>query len=196
MSKTIHINPFPTTTYIGADYFCNGEAETAKMLSNIKNGQSTTLISIRRIGKTGLIKHVLGQLPGGWKGIYIDMLETENLNHFLNIFATAILKQVPEKSGIGKKLWSFIKSLKPVISFDPLSGLPQASFDVKKQEAEKITSKAFLKQYGLSTSATVLRSIKTLQDYELVYEDYDDKGSKYYSVYDVWLQRWSQQLKT
>ena len=69
-------NPFPVTTYLGAEYFCDRETETARLISHIKNGNSTTLIAIRRKGKTGLIHQVFAQLPKGWKGIYIDILET------------------------------------------------------------------------------------------------------------------------
>ena len=57
--------------------FCDRQEETARLISNMQNGNSTTLISIRRIGKTGLMHHLLSKLPHGWKGIYIDILETK-----------------------------------------------------------------------------------------------------------------------
>ncbi|MBU0489492.1 MAG: ATP-binding protein [Bacteroidetes bacterium] len=129
-------NPFPVTAYYGKDYFCDRVAETSTLISNMQNGVSTTLISIRRIGKTGLIQHVLASMPVGWKGIYVDILDTENLNQFLNKIATSILAAIPEKSKPGKKIWNFFKSLRPVISFDPLSGSPQVSFDMKQRDVE------------------------------------------------------------
>ncbi|MDP2887849.1 MAG: ATP-binding protein [Bacteroidota bacterium] len=129
-------NPFPVTTYLGAEYFCDREQETARLISNIRSGNSTTLIAIRRIGKTGLIHHVFSQLPQGWKGIYVDILETENLNHFLNLLATSIINAIPEKSSFGKHFWNLIKSLRPFISYDALTGLPQVSFDIKPKEVE------------------------------------------------------------
>lgn len=124
-------NPFVTVGYRGAQYFCNRKAETKTILQNAYNGNSTALISIRRIGKTGLVNHAMEQLPKGWKGIYMDILDTENMSHLLNSIATSVMRSFPEKSAPGKKLWSFIKSLRPVISFDPLTGAPQASFDIK-----------------------------------------------------------------
>jgi len=54
------------------------------------------------------------------------------------------------------------------------------------------TSKKFISTYQLGTSATVLRSFKALQDYELIYYEFDTNGEKYYSVYDVLFQRWSE----
>jgi len=129
-------NPFTSTGYIDKEHFCDREDETNILINNLQNGNSTTIISIRRIGKTGLIQHVLSQLPAGWKGIYVDILETENLNQFLNIIATGILNAMPEKSSTGKKFWNFVKSLRPLIKFDPLTGAPQASFDIKQTEVE------------------------------------------------------------
>ena len=92
--------------------------------------------------------------------------------------ATSIINAVPEKSSLSKRFWKFLISLRPVISYDALTGTPQASFDIK--------------QYHLGTSATVLRSLKTLLDYELIIKEFDDEGSLYYSVYDVFLQRWAE----
>jgi len=133
-------NPFLTNTYQGPEYFCNRVDETKRIISNIKSGNSTTLMAIRRIGKTGLIKHVFNEMPSNWKGIYIDILETENLNQFLNVFSTAILNAIPEKSTFGQSLWKFFKSLRPVIKFDALTGEPQAMFDLEKDDvANNIT---------------------------------------------------------
>ena len=98
------INPFPTTGYFGAEYFCDRQKETKTLLNNLINGSSTTLIAIRRIDKTGLIKHLFSNLPKGWIGIYTDILATENLNGFLNSLATAAVNAVPEKSPPGKTI--------------------------------------------------------------------------------------------
>ncbi|MFV0482987.1 MAG: AAA family ATPase [Bacteroidales bacterium] len=54
------------------------------------------------------------------------------------------------------------------------------------------TGKDFLDRYKLGTSATVLRSLSTLLKYELAYKEYDTDGKLYYSVYDVFMQRWAE----
>jgi len=176
-------NPFPLTTYHGAEYFCDRNDETIRLISNLTNGNSTTLMSIRRIGKTGLIKHVLTQLPKGWTGIYIDILETENLSQFLNILTTSIINSVPEKSKPGKAIWNFIKSLRPVFSFDSLTGLPQASFDVKPKEVELNISAVltFLDNQDFKT-------IIAIDEFQQVV-DYPEKNT------DAWLRSRIQQLK-
>jgi len=130
-------NPFITSGYIGIEYFCNRENETTGILGSLMNGRSITLTSVRRMGKTGLIRHVFTQLPKGYAGIYIDILSTENLNDFLNVFSSAVFNAIPEKSSPGKKILDFIKSLRPVITFDPLTGQPQVTLDVKGGELNR-----------------------------------------------------------
>jgi len=128
--------PFPTTGYYGPDYFCDREKETKTLIDNINGGLSTTMVAIRRIGKTGLIKHLQYKLSDEMICIYTDILPTEDSVDFLNTLATAILNSVPEKTSFGTKIWDFIKSLRPVISFDALSGEPQVSFNVQPKESE------------------------------------------------------------
>lgn len=129
-------NPFLTTGYHSPDYFCNRVEETLRLQNYLINGQNVTLTSIRRMGKTGLLKHLFYQLPAGWKGIYVDILSTENHTQLLDSLATAMIQSVPEKDSFGKKAWNLIKSMRPVISFDPLTNLPQVSFNVKAKETE------------------------------------------------------------
>jgi len=128
------LNPFPTSAYLGPEYFCNRKAESRQLLNELTNGQSVTLTSIRRIGKTGLIHHVLNQLPSSYYGIYVDILTTENLNGFFNALATAALNAIPETSSPGKKLWLLIRAFRPVISIDQMTGLPQVFVDFKPKE--------------------------------------------------------------
>jgi uncharacterized protein len=136
-------NPFLTTGYLGREYFCDREEETKTLLDNLSNGRSTTLTSIRRIGKTGLIRHVLANLPQDQIGIYLDILPTENLNEFLNAFVSSIFNSIPEKSTPGKKILDFIKSLRPVITYDPLSGQPQVTIDVRPGETTRNITSVF-----------------------------------------------------
>ncbi|MCU0369777.1 MAG: ATP-binding protein [Bacteroidales bacterium] len=130
-------NPFLTTGYQGAEYFCDREEETNLMLENLVNGRSTTLTSIRRMGKTGLIRHVLANLPDDYIGIYTDILPSETMGEFLNILVSAVFNSLPEKSTPGEKILDFIKSLRPVISYDPLTGQPQVTIELRPGDATK-----------------------------------------------------------
>lgn len=128
------LTPFPTTGYYGNKYFCDRDEETKRILLNLRGGQSTILAAPRRIGKTALIQHVLGKLPSGTRGIYLDILPTENISGFLNELASAIVRNVPARKKAGQKLWDFIRSLRTTISFDSLTGSPQVSFSLKESE--------------------------------------------------------------
>lgn len=136
-------NPFITSGYQGVEYFCDRETETKQMLSHLTNGRSVTLVSVRRIGKTGLIKHTLRQLPSGYKGIYLDILPTETLSNFLNVLITAVLNSIPEKQTAGEKIMNFIRSLRPSITFDPLTGQPQVNIDVRPGETTRHLDSVF-----------------------------------------------------
>jgi len=124
----INRNPFPVSAYQGAEYFCDREEELQFITNAVLNGESVTLMAIRRMGKTGLIHHFKANKPNGVEVIYVDILDTENMSDFLNKLSSAILSQFKESSGIGTKIWKFIKTLRPTLTFDPLTGSPQASF--------------------------------------------------------------------
>jgi DNA-binding transcriptional ArsR family regulator len=123
--------PFPLTGYYGPEYFCDREKETGFILDNIRSGRSIVLTAPRRTGKTMLMMHVLAKLPPPARGIYLDILPTENMNDFLNEFATALIRNISDRKGFGGKIWDFIRSLRPVITFDALTGSPQVTFDIK-----------------------------------------------------------------
>jgi len=128
-------NPFLISGYQGYTYFCDREEETEHIIKNIENGVNTTLLSIRRIGKTGLIHHVFNKIKekNPCICIYIDLYATQNLNDLIEKVATSFVKNFPEKQTAGKKLMQVMKGLRPVIQFDGLSGEPQISFDFTQE---------------------------------------------------------------
>ncbi len=129
-------SPFPTTGYFGPKYFCDRTDETKNLISRLESGESCLILGIRRLGKTALIHHVFHQLPKTWNTIYLDILHTENEAGLLNALASGLLRSIPEKSLFGSKVWKFVKSLRPTISFDPLTGSPQVGFDVKEPDRQ------------------------------------------------------------
>jgi len=48
-------NPFVYEGYESPEYFCDRTEETEKVISHLQNGRNLTLVSPRKIGKTGLI---------------------------------------------------------------------------------------------------------------------------------------------
>jgi len=183
MKKQKPSTPFPLVGYYGPVFFCDRENETKTLKNNIKGGLSTTLVAIRRIGKTGLIKHLQYLLKDEYICIYTDILVTENSVDFLNTLATAILNSVSEKTNLGKKIWIFIKSFRPVISFDALSGEPNVTFNIQPDESKKQieTLFAFLEQQEKKV-------IFAIDEFQQIL-DYPDKKT------EAWLRTIIQQLK-
>ncbi len=55
-------NPFLIAGYYSPEFFCDRETEAATMMDALHNGRNVTLIAPRRMGKTGLIRHVFYRL--------------------------------------------------------------------------------------------------------------------------------------
>lgn len=55
-------NPFLIYAYAGPKYFCDRIEETEHLISALRNGRNVTLMSPRRMGKTGLIQNVFHQI--------------------------------------------------------------------------------------------------------------------------------------
>lgn len=129
--------PFPTTGYYGPSYFCDRQEELKTLANNIISGQSTSLVAIRRLGKTALIKHVQQLLKRDWRPVYTDILPTEDTGDLLKYMATSIINSIPDKTKQGKRIWDLIRSLRPVIGYDSYSGMPNLSFTLKPEESRQ-----------------------------------------------------------
>ena len=140
-------NPFLTKGYISKEYFCDREDELKELSRNMKNGLDTTLISPRRMGKTGLIFRFFEYVHDeklGFKTIYIDIFATRSLSDFVRQLAEAILKNYPEKTSFGKKFMHFLKGLRPIISYDPISGEPQVQIFYQTAQEKEYTVNGLL----------------------------------------------------
>lgn len=144
-SKTKDFNPFSVLAYIGNDYFCDRENETKRLIEALKNGRNITLISPRRMGKTGLIKHVFERFdPKEANCFYVDLDQTSCLADLVQAFGKVVLKQIGMPSGrVWKEILSWFKSLRPVLSAEPSTGVPQISLDIKPAEAEASLDEIF-----------------------------------------------------
>lgn len=67
-------NPFVYQGYESPDYFCDRLEETRQLISHLKNGRNVTLISPRRLGKTGLIKNTFYRLERKTRMWYVSIL--------------------------------------------------------------------------------------------------------------------------
>ena len=124
-------NPFIISTYHSPEYFCDREKETGKIISSLKNNRNTLLMSYRRMGKTGLIKHCFYHLSNE-KNIalfYFDIMQTTNLNEFVNKLGNSLLGSFDNPTNkFYNRLIKFFSRFNPVITFDSISGQPNIEF--------------------------------------------------------------------
>ncbi len=136
MLKINIMNPFVIKDYAGPKYFCDREMETKRIINAISNQRNLTISSIRKMGKTGLIKHVLYKLgkTQDIETIYLDIYDTYSTVDFINKFGTALL-QIKEtfSEKLKRKTSEFIKNIRPTITYDNLSGVPSFSFYIEDE---------------------------------------------------------------
>lgn len=127
-------NPFITGGYISSEYFCNREHETNQLLMAITSKRNLTLISIRRMGKTGLLKHVKMLLENKKSPpvvIYTDLMPTRNGSDMLNTISTALMQIKKDESKFIEKLLLLLTSLRPKLTYDNLTGQPVLSLTIE-----------------------------------------------------------------
>ncbi len=140
-------NPFLIAGYYSPEYFCDRNRETEKIISALENGRNISLLSPRRFGKTGLVKHAFYKISEQNKNtvcIYFDIYSTQNLNDFVKIFAESVLGKIEgnvEKTM--KKFAAFFKSFRPVLSYDAFSGTPELSVKIEQETATQSLQEVF-----------------------------------------------------
>ena len=140
-------NPFVNQGYVSPEYFCDRKDETDLMLNHFKNGRNITLVSPRRIGKTGLIKNVFYHIEKENKNaicLYIDIFSTKNLRDFTEMFGAVVLNGFAQREKtFFQKAAALLGSLRPVFSHDPYTGTPKMSITVEPSRSQLTIQQIF-----------------------------------------------------
>ena len=96
-------NPFLISGYKSPELFCNRDLEGDKIINAINNQRNITLISSRRMGKTGLIMHSFHNIRSNTNciPIYFDILGTTGLDEFVETLSEEPPIRIGSKSSIG-----------------------------------------------------------------------------------------------
>lgn len=141
------INPFLVYGYAGPDYFCDREEDTERLISALKNGRNTTLMSPRRMGKTGLIKnafHYIRLQEPETACFYMDIFSTTCLSDFIMLFGQTVIGKLDTMSQKAlASLTGFFKSCRLVFSADPLNDAPQVTLDFQPSQAQATLKEIF-----------------------------------------------------
>lgn len=95
-------NPFITTFYPEADFFCGREEETVRLITIARNTVNSILLGPARMGKTALIQKAFEKLKvkDEFKCLYVDIHATEDLKEFTKCLYDSILQLYPEKGSV------------------------------------------------------------------------------------------------
>ena len=167
-------NPFLISGYYSPEFFCDREQEAGSILEALQNGRNVTLTAPRRMGKTGLIRHVfyrLKELQPDIVTFYLDIYSTQSLGDFVRLFAGTVLGQLdsaPQKAL--SRISRFVRSCRPVFTFDELTGVPKVTIDVAPAEEEN-TLKEIFEYLGSSEK----RCYVAIDEFQQIAE-YQEKG--------------------
>lgn len=169
-------NPFVYEGYKGAEYFCDRIEESEKIIKNLQNGVNTTLVSPRKIGKTGLIKHVFSQIKNSNKDaicIYVDIFHTQNQYEFVQALGNAIIQEklLDSRSSM-EKILGYFSHWRPVISFDTLTGSPSISVTLDRSNTEH-TIESILGHLNNSNKEVFV----AIDEFQTI-TDYPEKGTE------------------
>ena len=139
--KMLHIkNPFIYEGYESPEFFCDRTEETENVIANFENGRNVTVVSPRKIGKTGLIKHVFHQIKQQNKAavcIYIDIFHTQNQYELVQTLGRAIVEErLLDSRNAMNKILNFFSAWRPTINFDPVTGSPTVSVSIERTGTE------------------------------------------------------------
>ena len=140
-------NPFVVYGYKGPEYFCDRVAESNKICSALRNERNVTLVSPRRMGKTGLIHHVFNTMETedkDCKCFYIDIFATKNIEQFVQTLGSAVIGKLDSFSQSAlRKIQEFFSAWRPAVTFDQLTGLPTVTLDIKQNEGNESLKQIF-----------------------------------------------------
>ena len=135
-------NPFVVSQSIPEALFCDRNAETDWLLKQIENGRNTVLVSPRRMGKTGLIRHLFRQpqMADNYETFFIDLYAATSLREMSYLLGKSVFERL--KSQKEKHIDSFlqiVKSLRAGFKIDALTGEPKFEIGIGAVEDPAVT---------------------------------------------------------
>ena len=162
-------NPFLTYGYNGPEYFCDREEETQRLTSLLVNGNHVALMSPRRMGKTGLIRHCFSQqeLQQDYYLFIVDIYATKSLGELIYEMGKAILSVLKSKE---RRAWErFIQiagSLRTGITFDAM-GQPSWNLEIGDIQSPKISLDEIFQYLSTADKPCIVAidEFQTIMDY-------------------------------
>ncbi|MBQ9678626.1 MAG: ATP-binding protein [Prevotella sp.] len=150
-------NPFVIGKYVDKDYFCDRIKESELLVHHIVNGRNVTIMSERRLGKTGLIEHVFANsLPDDYETFLIDIYTCKNLREMVYLLANEVFKKISKKQPLLERLLSIVRSLKTTVSYNTVTGQPELGVGLGEIHQPEITLEEILSYLEMSDKVCVV----------------------------------------
>lgn len=121
------MNPFKSGRVVSEEDFCPRPALLKQLMGFMASGQNVVLQGERRMGKTSLIWEAVRRMKGR-RMLYLDLLEIKAADDLCRRMAKALIS-LEQQAGFLDKALASLSRLRPVVSFDPLTGKPSISLD-------------------------------------------------------------------
>lgn len=121
------MNPFRYGQVVSRDFYCSRPSLETNITEKCRSGQNILVTGERRIGKTSLILRAIESLKGK-KALYVDLLEVKTVEDINKRFLNAIVRY-ENKAQFLQNMLKKMATLRPSMTFDPMTGLPSISVD-------------------------------------------------------------------
>ena len=135
-------NPFILVGDIPSPYFCDRQAELARLIKGIHGGENMCMVSARRMVKSRLVKHcsLQPEVVESYYFFYVDLLHTSSLRDFAFAFGRCVFDALQSKGEkFIRQFLTTVQSLTVTMTVDPLSSLPQFSLSLNPDAQPEYT---------------------------------------------------------
>lgn len=123
------MNPFKHGCVVDGEFFCPRPELERQLKSFAESGQNVVVNGERRMGKTSLIRHAIGDIRK-MRMLYVDLYCIRTLSDFCRRVVNGVAETGGSLSFL-KQAMAFVHQLRPTLSFDPATGAPQVSVDAR-----------------------------------------------------------------
>ena len=120
-------NPFRYGSAVEGEFFCARPELERQLRDYAKAGQNLVIYGERRMGKTSLVRKVIGALPGA-RLLYIDLYYIRSLSDFCKRVMNGVA-DVKDKASFLNRAMELVSRLRPTLGIDARDGTPVISID-------------------------------------------------------------------
>lgn len=135
-------NPFVVNGAIPEGLFCDRKEETLFLVKQVQNGRNTVIVSPRRMGKTGLIRHLFHQpeMQEAYNTFFVDLYAASSLQELCYIFGKTVFDRLKSRKTLHwESFFQTIKSLRAAFKIDPITGEPKFELAIGTIESPATT---------------------------------------------------------